>query len=277
MKVTNCKKVVFLLIIFLGIYLVIWLIKGQPLLSKIGDDWKYTYSSVLNIDDRDFEKSDVEKIQRFEWVEKVNIDLWRSSDLECISSMKRLKTILIGINGSNSVVDWNGISNCINVENVYISGGELQNLSCFSNLKMLKFLGLEWAKEGATIDLKNISELSSLEYLIIEGYTIRNAEELSKVHTLKSVIVKGKAENLILSCPVENLEILNYSAYGESKFDASDFLKFKKLKQLSIYNAHIDNITLLNDLEYLEELRLDVELYSDEELLSLKNNGICVN
>lgn len=276
---TKIKKFIglFLILLAVGLYLLIWIVKGQPLITKVGDSWKYTYSTKIDIDDREFTDAEIKNIQRFEWVEEISINFWRLNNLECLSRMKRLKTLLIGIYASANITDWSGISDCVNIENIYITGGELQDLSAFSKLKKLKSLGLEWAYEGAEIDLKDISELSSLEYFVVEGYIIKNAYELNKLHTLKSIIVKGKTEDFISSCPAENLEILSYSDYGESIIDGKDFLKFEKLKQLSIYNARIDNIELLSDLENLESVNVDEELYSNEELMFLKNNGISVN
>ncbi|MDO5148350.1 MAG: hypothetical protein Q4D76_03070 [Oscillospiraceae bacterium] len=277
MKTEKIFKILFFPFLAVVVYMVIWLVKGQPLLTKVGNTWMCTYSSYLDFDDDNLKESDIQKIQRFEWVEKFNGSFWNVNNLECIRNMKNLKTILISIYKPNNIIDWTGISNCSNIEDVYISGGELSDLSSFVGLKKLKSLALEWGREGAEIDIQKISELTSLEYLIIEGYTIKNVEALSDVSTLKSIIIKGRAEDIVSSCPADNLEILCYKAYSESEFEASDFLRFENLKKLSVTGAYINNIENIVDMKNLEEISVDGELYSDDELSVLESNGMYVN
>ena len=79
-----------------GIYMLIWAVKGQPLITKIGKSWMYTYSTKIKIDDKDLTDPDIKKIKRFEWAEEADFTFRQINDLDYISNMKRLKSLLIG-------------------------------------------------------------------------------------------------------------------------------------------------------------------------------------
>lgn len=144
---------------------------------------------------------------------------------------------------------------------------DFNDLKYFKNLKELTLNGFEISDEM----IENINSISSLEILVINHCSFSTNKELinniktlvltyTKINDLKNFQMCGTLESVkLISC--EDVDIKRLSPLN-------------KLKEISIHNSNILNVTELKNFDVLEILNIDGSKVDSDDLESILNNDI---
>lgn len=238
------SKVYVVAIILILLFLVLclsYIVTGQPPITFINSKPYYTYTKNLRIQGGELSPEDIQKLSRFQWVEKLYIWPVQIYDISFLNSMNDLEELTIG-GFPCKIEDWSPINNCSKLSSVFAWNVGLSNLEPFENLRRLKRLELQ---ENNIYDITGIKKLSLLESISIWGDDLHDITPIKYAVNLKQIKIFSTGINDISPLSsLNNLEtLILYGCINVS--DISSLQHCENLRYLDISNTSVKDYSML--------------------------------
>ncbi|MCD6216845.1 hypothetical protein J7L05_03160 [bacterium] len=189
--------------------------------------------------------------------------------IDDLSPIKRCSEIVDLEIGGCHLKDISALRNLNKLNKLNLTCNEIENIEPLSNLTNLIELNLSSNKVS---DITPLSLLEKLEQLRLYDNNVNSLEALRNNKNLKRLVITGNPISDISPVgELHNLECFIYDMmWNELKRNItkevcglSELGKLNKLKYLCIRNAGITDISIVENMESLQELRLDFNDVSD--------------
>ena len=241
---------------------------------SVGGEVKFRYSFELVL--QSCQDSDMEKLKKFYFLKKLNIQNLKSDKLDLITC-KNLKELVIMTQTNNNAYLY--LNELKNLESFYSVGLDFNDFSYFSSMSKLKKLYLGWGYAGNRIKSSHYFESLpiSLEHLCINGLENTKCLNFSKLENLETLYV---SDSFLYSLKIDNpkIERLSISYNGDLEYiDISDDTNnLESIYIVDCHNLRLD-IEKLQQLKALQYIYINDKLLSNEEIQKLSNLGIRVD
>ncbi|MDD6825770.1 MAG: hypothetical protein PUE12_06585 [Oscillospiraceae bacterium] len=241
---------------------------------EIGGEIKFRYSSNLVL--RTCVDSDLEKINKFYFLKKLNIQQLKSENLDMIAN-ENLKELVIMTSTNNDA--YMNLKKFSKLESFYSVGLDFNDLSYFSSMDKLKKLYLGFGYANNRIKSSDFFEKLpfSLEHVCFNG--LENTEYLN-FSELKNLETLYLSNSSLTSLYIDNSKLEGISLSNNSVIShldiSSNTINLKKIYIDDCPKLVLD-IDELGKLESLQYIFINDDLLTEKEIQKLSNIGIEVD
>jgi ribosomal protein L7/L12 len=241
------------------------------LFIKIDNQRVYRYTEKFRIT-KECDEKDFKKIGKLKKLSELSIHSENIKSLDCVYDLSSLKKIYIDIAPN---LDMSFLSECSELEDLYIFGTPLDSFEHISTLTTLKAIGIQICDIYDISGIKNLKKLETFRFDNCQSdSSITGIEELSELPNLMTVSLGcAKKSDISAIAECKNITSLSLRESNEN-IDAAELLKLEKLRELSITGSSLENAEKLLEFKELRDITFSEDMVNRTFIDSLEKSNI---
>lgn len=225
---------------------------------------------------------DFSPLKHLKSLETISLDYSKFNDFKLLSNCIELKKLFISDNKISNLI---GIEKLIKLENLYLSKNNISDISLLQNLTNIQHLSLS---QNNIFCINSLGKLSKLTFLDISVNSINDISNLNKCINISNLNVNANnIENYQVFRELTKLKSLSFgSSWNNWNGDLTEIQKIDlrflfhthNLKELSIYDVHVQDLSIIQTLKHLEKLTLNrcnlIDISLLDNLIHIKELGL---